>query len=126
VKPVSPDLRVEEPAGSLAVPLLLSCARFVFDERIDRYERWRFSGSEARDARCESWCSVSGMGGGSGKLAGREDAVSPISWWPVTRLKVSMVDVRSNARACCARVMFEAGGIGRQEGPSEWSDEDAG
>jgi hypothetical protein len=77
-------------------------------------------------SRCESWCSVSGMGGGSGKLAGREDAVSPISWWPVIRLKVSMVDVRSNARACCAREVFEAGGIGRQEGPSEWSDEDAG
>jgi hypothetical protein len=119
VKPVSPDLRVEEPAGSLVVPLL-SCARFVLAERIERYERWRLSGSEARDARCESWCSVSGIGGGSGKLAGREGAVSPISWWPVTRLKVSMVvSVRSNARVCGAPVMFEAGGIGRQEVPSD-------
>lgn len=91
MKPVSPDRRVEEPAGSLAAVPLLSCARFVFVERIERYERWRFSGSEARDARCDSWCSVSGIGGGSGKLAGRDGADSPISWWPVTRLKVSMV-----------------------------------
>jgi hypothetical protein len=118
VKPVSPDLRVEEPAGSLVVPLL-SCARFVLAERIERYERWRLSGSEARDARCESWCSVSGIGGGSGKLAGREGAVSPISWWPVTRLKVSMAGVRSNARVCGAPVRFK---VGRQEGPSEWSE----
>jgi hypothetical protein len=114
VKAVSPDLRVEEPARSLAAPLW-SCARFVLDERIERYERWRFSGSEARDARCDSWCSVSGIGGGSGKLAGREGAVSPISWWPVTRLKVSMV--RSNARVCGARVVFEMGESGGQEVP---------
>jgi hypothetical protein len=72
------------------------------------------SGSDARDARCESWCSVSGMGGGSGKLAGREGAVSPISWWPVTRLKVSMVViVRSNAR-----VVWCAGDV---RGGWDWS-----
>jgi hypothetical protein len=35
-------------------------------------------------------------------------------------LKVSMVvSVRSNARVCGAPVMFEAGGIGRQEVPSD-------
>ena len=33
------------------------------------------------------------MGGGSGKLAGREGAASPISWWPVARAKVSIVFV---------------------------------
>jgi hypothetical protein len=54
------------------------------------------------------------MGGGSGKLAGREGAVSPISWWPVTRLKVSMVViVRSNAR-----VVWCAGDV---RGGWDWS-----
>ena len=47
------------------------------------------------------------MGGGSGKLAGREGAAPPISWWPVARAKVSImcvvVVVYSMLCSCAAR-----------------------
>jgi hypothetical protein len=52
-RPVSSEQRTED-AGWLEVRL--SWARFVLEE-------WM-----ARDARCDNWCSVSGMGGGSGSF----------------------------------------------------------
>jgi len=110
-RPVSSERRTED-AGALAATLSWArFVRFVLEERTEWCERWRFSGSEAREARCESWCSVSGMGGGSGKLAGREGAASPTSWWPVARLKVSIVCVwyiqvgAAQASGVCCAIM---------------------
>lgn len=117
VCPVSPERRTED---ACSLPGALSFARFVrfvFEEYTDRRDCWRFRGSEARDARCDSWWSFSGIGGGSGKFAGRDVAASPVSWWPVKRLKASMIQA-----GCGHPGRYLAGGMSckggsRQSGP---------